>query len=122
MGCSGNCGSCGGCAKQLYLTEGEIVILQTLGQVCFLPVARKADDMTPIYKEADAPENVSLVLQALETKNLIDIDYKSPLTGFDMSAYAGYLVHGSIALTARGQTVLDMLEIQGIEESGSPDR
>ena len=39
-----------------------------------------------------------------------------------MSAYTGYPVHGSIALTARGQTVLDMLEIQGIEESESPDR
>lgn len=115
MGCSGHCADCGGCAKQLYLTEGEIALLQTLGQVCFLPVARKADDMTPIYKEADAPDNMSLVLQALEAKDLIDIDYKTPLTGFDMSAYTGYPVHGSIALTARGQTVLDMLEIQGIQ-------
>lgn len=122
MGCSGNCGSCGGCAKQLYLTEEEITVLQTLGQVCFLPVARKVNDMTPVYLEADAPENASLVLQVLEKKGLIDIDYKTPLKGFDMSVYAGFPVHGAIALTARGQTVLDMLEIQGIDESGSPDR
>ncbi len=116
MGCSGNCGNCGGCAKELYLTEGEIAVLRELGQVCFLPVARKVDDMTPVYLEADAPENASLILQVLEKKNLIDIDYASPLAGFDMSAYQGYPVHGSFALTARGQSILEMLEIQGIEE------
>lgn len=116
MSCSGNCGACGGCAKQLFLTQGELCMLRTLGQIPFLPVARKADDMIPVYLEADAPEDCSLVLQVLEKKNLIDIDYKSPLTGFDMSAYKAYPVHGTIALTARGQRVLEMLEVQGIEE------
>lgn len=116
MGCSGNCASCGGCAKELYLTEGEITFLQMLGQLCFLPVARKKDDMTPVYLEEDAPENASLVLQVLEKKDLIDMDYSAPLAGFDMSAYKAYPVHGSIALTARGQSVLEMLEIQGITE------
>ena len=120
--CAGNCGncgscnSCGGCAKELYLTDGEITMLRTLGQLCFLPVARKLDDMTPVYLEEDAPEESSLVLQVLEKKDLIDIDYSAPLAGFDMSAYKSYPVHGSIALTARGQTVLEMLEVQGIEE------
>jgi hypothetical protein len=37
-----------------------------------------------------------------------------PLKGFDMAAYKGYPVHGSFALTERGQTVLEMLERQGI--------
>ena len=116
MGCSGNCAGCSGCAKELYLTEGEIVFLQMLGQLCFLPVARKRDDMTPYYLEADAPENASLVLQVLEKKSLIDIDYSAPLAGFDMSRYKAYPVHGAIALTARGQTVLEMLEVQGLTE------
>ena len=116
MGCSGNCAGCGGCAKELYLTEGEIQILRALGQWCFLPVARKRDDMTPVYLEENAPEEASQVLQVLEKKNLIDIDYSAPLAGFDMSAYQGYPVQGAFALTARGQTVLDMLEIQGITE------
>ncbi len=124
--CSGNCGSCGncgncencgGCAKELVLTQPEIDMLQTLGQFSFLPVARKADDMTPVYLEDTActREEYSLVLQVLEKKNLIDIDYDKPLPGANMSAYAGFPVHGSMALTARGQAVLEMLDIQGIE-------
>ena len=116
--CNGNCGGCTGCAKQLTLTEGEISFLQILGQIPFLPVARKAGDMIPVYLEdSDFPkEEYSLILQVLEKKGLLSIDYDAPLTGADMSAYAGYPVHGSIALTAGGQTVLEMLETQGIIE------
>ena len=115
--CNGNCGGCTGCAKQLSLTEGELHILECLGQIPFLPVARKADDMTPIYLE-DAcypKEEYSLILQVLEKKGLISIDY-DPLPGADMSAYKGYPVHGSMALTARGQTVVDLLDTQGIDD------
>lgn len=115
--CNGNCGSCGGCAKTLLLSDGEIAFLNNLGQIPFLPVARKADDMTPVYLEEDAPENVSTVLQVLETKGLVSIDYDAPLKGCDMGAYAGYPVHGTVALTQRGQTVVDMLDKQGIEET-----
>lgn len=72
--------------------------------------------MTPVYLEDthSTTEEYSLVLQALERKGLISLDYDQPLPGVDMSAYAGYPVHGSMALTARGQTILEMLEIQGI--------
>lgn len=112
--CSGDCANCGGCAKELLLTQGELDILNTLGQYAFMPVARKASDMTPVYLEEDAPENVSLVLQVLEKKGLIDIDYSRPLGCFDMSDYADYPVHGTIALTAKGQLVVDILDKQGI--------
>ena len=115
--CNGNCGGCTGCAKQLTLTEGEISILQKLGQIPFLPVARKADDMTPVYLEDESytKEEYSLILQVLEKKGLISLEY-DPLTGADMSAYKGYPVHGSMALTARGQTVVDLLDTQGIDD------
>lgn len=115
-GC-GACGGCGGCGS-LELTKPEVVFLQALGQYSFLPVARKADDMTPVYLEEDAytKETYSAVLQLLEVKRLIRIDYDGPLKGADMSAYAGYPVHGSAALTQRGQHVLDILEKQGIGE------
>ena len=115
--CNGNCGGCTGCAKQLTLTEGEISILRKLGQIPFLPIARKADDMIPIYLEDTdySKEDYSLILQVLEKKGLISMDY-DPLVGADMSAYKGYPVHGSIALTARGQQVLELLEVQGISE------
>jgi hypothetical protein len=116
-GSCGNCGSCGGCAKELVLTQPEIHMLQALGQFSFLPVARKADDMTPIYLEDShySREEYSLVLQVLEKKDLISIDYDQPLPGADMSGYQGYPVRGSFALTARGQAALEMLEIQGIQ-------
>ena len=118
MGCKGNCGSCGGCAKELTLTEGEIALLQKLGQIPFLPVARRADDMIPVYLEDDdcTREEYSLILQLLEKKGLISLDYDKPLRGFAMSAYEKLPVHGSIALTQRGQTVLEMLELQGIQK------
>ena len=117
--CSGNCGTCGGCGKTLELSAPELAVLRRLGQIPFLPVARRADDMNPVCLEDDMKdiEQLSLCLQLLEKKGLISIDYDAPLTGTDMSAYGGLPVHGSIALTARGQSVLELLEIQGIEES-----
>ena len=115
--CNGNCGACGGYAGTLELTEGELRLLQSLGQYSFLPVARRADDMTPVYlEETDyTKEEYSQILQCLEKKNLISIDYRSALTGADMSAYKGYPVHGSFALTERGYMVLELLERQGID-------
>ena len=91
--------------------------LNYLGQVAFLPVARSMGEMTPVYLE-DGPEHreeMALLLQILEKKGLIRIDYDQPLPGADMSAYRGFPVHGSFALTERGYTVLDLLETQGIQ-------
>lgn len=116
--CSGNCGSCGGCSATLELTAGEVSMLKALGQYSFLPVARKADDMTPVYLEEQeySREEYSLILQCLEKKSLVDLDYSAPLSGADMSAYEGFPVQGSIALTLRGQQVLELIELQGFAE------
>ena len=102
----------------MVLTQQEVDMLTTLGQFPFLPVARKTDDMTPIYLEESvySREDYSLILQCLEKKALISIDYDAPLPGADMSAYKDCPIHGSFALTQRGQQVLEMLEIQGITE------
>ena len=115
--CNHNCANCGGCAATLELTEGEIGLLRELEQFPFLPVARRADDMVPVYLEDTrcSREEYSLILQCLEKKGLIDIDYHAPLSGADMSRYKGLPVHGSFALTQRGQTVVEMLAVQGIE-------
>ena len=115
---SGGCANCGGCANTLTLTDGEIRLLQSLGQIPFQPIARKAQDMIPVYLEDPAltREDASLILQVMEKKGLISLDYDKPLAGVDMTAYAGFPVHGSMALTAMGQTVLEMLELNGIEE------
>ena len=112
--CSGNCASCGGCAKELVLTQREIDFLNILGQYAFLPVARAMGDLTPVYLEGGDREEMSLLLQCLEKKGLISLDYDKPLGGFDMSAYAAWPVRGSMALTERGQKVLELMEYQGI--------
>ena len=111
--CSGNCGNCGGCAGELVLSQPEIDFLNDLAENAFLPVARSAGDNTPVYLEDD---KYSLILICLEKKGLIAIDFDQPLSGADMSAYGGYPIYGSIALTARGQEVLDVLDKQGFRE------
>lgn len=117
MGCDHNCASCRGCMGVLELTDGEVEMLRTLGQFAFLPIARKVDDFVPVYLEEDVrpAEEYSLILQVLEQKNLVSLDYDKPLAKFDAKRYATYPVKGSVALTARGQKVVEMLEIEGIQ-------
>lgn len=114
--CGGDCSHCTGCGAAYVLTEAELDFLRLLGQVAFLPVARRADDLTPIYcGEAQySPADHSAILQCLEKRNLIDIDFFAPLKGFQ--GYGDYPLKGSVGLTLQGQQILDMLEIQGISE------
>ena len=115
MGCNGNCSACSGCARELVLTEKEMDFLHVLGQYAFLPVARTMGDLTPVYLEEGDREEMSLLLQCLEKKGLISLDYDKPLRRFDESAYADYPIRGSMALTKRGQKVLELMELQGFE-------
>ena len=57
---------------------------------------------------------MSLVLQALEKKGLISLDYDKTLPRME-TAYAAYPIRGSMALTERGQKVLELMEYQGIQ-------
>ena len=115
-GCCGNCGSCGN-DRSMELSPGEVRMLMTLAQIPFLPVARKMGEDVPVYlEEQEYPAGeYSLILQCLEKRGLIDIDYSQPLKAFDAAAYAAYPIRGSFALTARGQQVVELLEIQGVE-------
>ena len=109
--CSGNCAACSGCARELVLSEGEIAILRELAQYAFLPIARTPADETPI--DPENPQRESLLLQILEKKGLISLDYDKPLALCD---YGSYPIRGSMALTQRGQTVLELMEYQGITQ------
>lgn len=113
--CGGSCESCGGCVGELVLSQPELDFLNDLAENAFLPVARSAADNKPVYLEDDkqTAEQYSLILVCLEKKGLISIDFDKPLQGADMSAYKAYPIHGSVALTARGQEVLDVLDKQG---------
>ena len=113
--CGGNCSACSGCGRELVLTRDEMDFLQKLAQIPFLPVARRREDPAPVYLEEgeDRREEMSLLLQCLEKKGLISLDFDKPLRGFDDGAYAAFPIRGSMALTARGQQVLELLEYQG---------
>ena len=100
----------------MVLTEREINLLECLAQIPFLPVARKADTMDGVYLDEPAEDKWTPVLACLEKKGLIDVDYHAPLSGFDYGAYKGYPVHGSMALTARGQSVIELMQLQGLRE------
>lgn len=113
--CTGNCGGCPGCARELVLTQPELDFLRYLGQIPFLPVARTPADPTPVYREEGAPEQVGLILQCLEKKGLISLDFDKPLKGVDNGRYWDCPIRGSMALTRRGQLVLEMVECQGLE-------
>ena len=115
--CCGNCGSCGG-GSCMELTAGEVEMLENLAQFAFLPVARKLGEDIPVYLEdAQRPASeYSLILQCLEKRGLISIDYDKPLKSFNDAAYSAYPIRGSFALTARGQQVLDLLQLQGITD------
>ena len=117
--CSGNCGGCSGCSGcggAMELTRGEIDMLLKLGQIPFLPVARKMGDENPVYLEETerSVEEYGLILLCLEKRGLISLDYDKPLRSFDDAAYGAYPIRGSFALTARGQQVVELLEMQGI--------
>lgn len=117
-GCGGNCGNCGGCSGSLVLSREEIAILRVLEQVAFLPVARKADSLDAVCLEPELA-HISAVTQALallEKKALIDLDYRKSLKGFDYAAYSGYPCRGSMALTQRGQAVVELLALQGAQQ------
>jgi hypothetical protein len=93
-------------------------LLWHFAEIPFLPVARRWDSETPVYLENSAvpKEEMSLIVAALQQKQLIRLDYDLPLDGFDYEAYRDYPAQGSMALTARGQQVIEQLEIQGISE------
>lgn len=114
--CGGNCTSCSGCGA-LELAEGEITVLRELGCIPFWPILRKPAEEQPICPDMEAQDRdqLALILLCLEKKGLICLDWDLPLKGYDYTPYADYSVVGSMALTLRGQQVLDILEIQGAE-------
>ena len=116
-GCGGCCGNCGNCGSTLVLSAEEIAMLRLLGQIPFLPVARSASSMEPVYLEEGelSPEKSSLALRCLEKRGLISIDFDQPLKGGYSEAYDAYPIKGSVALTILGQQAVDLLEIQGVE-------
>lgn len=111
-----SCGNCGN--RGLELTAEEMKLLEQFSQFSFLPVAKNAADEFPTYLEENtySVEEYGIILALLEKKGLISIDYEKPLKNADLSAYARFDCVGSMALTARGLHVLELLDLQGFEK------
>lgn len=121
-GCQGSgCGAC--CSRgELLLCREEIVLLLALGQYAFLPVLTTYAGGEPRY--APIPEdatyfaaNFSDLLLSLERKGLISLDSDMPLTNADYGKErsASTTLCGSIALTMRGQEVLDWVNLEKLD-------
>lgn len=117
--CKGNCcgKSCGACGGALFFTPLELDLLRCFAQIPFLPVARPADSDAPVCfeEEIGGAKDLEPAISMLQQKGLIQVDYNIPLQGFDYHAYRMYPHRGSMALTAKGIQVLELLDIQGIE-------
>ena len=112
--CSGNCR---GCSKELELTQMEVNLLRLFAQIPFLPVAQRQESGPPLFMgDSIGPaEILGPVITALQQKQLSQLDYDLPLANYSYSDYEPCIRKGSMALTAKGQTVVELLEIQGIE-------
>ena len=114
--CAGGVNGCAGCAGGgvLYLTEEEIQLLGVFGEIPFWPLAGRAASEKPVCLER--PDMTPGLLLSLAAKGLIRLDFDIPLLNFDYRDYETFPRHGSMALTAQGQRVLELLEIQGAEQ------
>lgn len=112
--CSGNCAGCSGCGGSLFLNAEEIGFLEKMAQIPFFPVARRMDSDEFMCTDNPGMENTVILL---EKKGLLSLDYDKPLRGYDYSHCKGYPVKGSAALTDRGIRTLELIQIQGVEET-----
>ena len=58
------------------------------------------------------PNAAALALRMLQRRGLVRVDADLPLPNADYGGFEGW-AHGSAALTARGQELLDAMEYQG---------
>lgn len=111
------CGSsCVGCGS-IELTRGEIGFLLKFAQLPFLPAAADTDCKIPVYigESFSDGDDCSQIIRLLEAKKLIRVDYDIPLANFDYSEYESFPLHGSMALTLRGQQAIDQIRYMGLD-------
>ncbi len=101
----------------MVLSQQEINLLFRFSQVPFLPVAMNDGTSLPVYSDDDLDFSSSCgeAILGLAQKGLIRLDFDLPLTNYDYTAYERYNHKGSMALTAKGQNALDLMEYQGIK-------
>ncbi len=116
-------GGCSGCHfGEITLFREELMILLDLGQLAFLPILTRSENQGPVYAPAypysqgETP-SFSDLIRSLNQKGLLTIDPDIPLENADYGSFAsdGALRRGSLALTAKGQEVLDWISPKDLE-------
>lgn len=149
--CGGGCGCGGHQSSEIQISEEEIEVLRQLAQTPYLPLTRfilrssqsdhlESVALAPVYlkNRTDSMETVKhmgAVLKALESKELITLDYEEPLENGNYDDYIHsslyayfeetashakaqdgflfdipYLELGSIGLTSIGQLAIEQLD------------
>lgn len=100
----------------MVLSQQEINLLFRFSQVPFLPVAMDDSTSLPVYSDDDLDFSpfFGKAILGLAQKGLISLDLDLPLTNYAYTGYEQYSRKGSMALTAKGQDALDLMEYQGI--------
>lgn len=112
-----SCGSCGGCGSELILSEKELELLMRFGEIPFYPIVRSLrTDETEILDPLLSGKEYSAALAILAFRGLVSIDNRIPLSGCDYSGYGSEYDHGSAALTATGQRMVEQLDLFGIAD------
>lgn len=109
------CGACcgGACRTDNALSALEIELLEQFAVTPFLPLVKEAGSGKLHLLETDLNEDAArIALSLLQRRGLVSVDAELPLENTDYSAYIGFS-HGSAALTAHGQEILDELEFGG---------
>ncbi|QIB69671.1 hypothetical protein Ami103574_10205 [Aminipila butyrica] len=150
--------SCGGChgghhQTEIQVSDEEIEFLKELAQTPYLPLARfvlkssksshlESVALAPVYlhdidDSMETVKSMAAVLEALESKGLITLDYEEPLENGNYEDYSGSSLYayfketvaqaqgnddflfdipnlefGSIALTYLGQAAVESLDEQ----------
>ena len=104
---------CSGCQQNTALNPLESALLDVFSEMPFLPVAidRQSGRMLLTDPELE-PNAAGLALRMLQRRGLVRVDADLSLPNADYSGYEGW-THGSAALTARGQELLDAMKYQG---------
>lgn len=117
----GCCGCCGG--GELLLCKEEVLLLEELGQLAFLPVLEQQDPKKaryiPVYQNLGLSDDLfSRVIESLLWKKLISLDATLPIANveYGVSQESSDCLCGSIALTLQGQEALTLLALSGWDQ------
>ena len=104
---------CSGCQRNTALNFLESALLDVFSVTPFLPVAIDRQSGRILLTDPEMePNAAALALRMLQKRGLVRVDADLPLPNADYRGYEGW-THGSAALTARGQELLDTMEYQG---------